>query len=163
MKNIYYYQIPLGNIAICEEEGLITNLFMEEEISITKEEFQLLETEEIRKTYYQLKEYFAGKRKQFHLPLNPQGTSFQKKVWDELLKIPYGEVVTYKEIAERIGKKGAHRAVGNANHHNPIPIIIPCHRVVMSNQKLGGYAFGTEKKNILLCLEKNSQNQEGTK
>jgi len=104
----------------------------------------------------QLQEYFAGKRKVFDLELAPSGTDFQKKVWQALLKIPYGKTATYKEIAAAIGHPKAARAVGMACNKNPIAIIIPCHRVVGSNGSLTGYAGGLEMKKRLLELELNN-------
>jgi methylated-DNA-[protein]-cysteine S-methyltransferase len=92
--------------------------------------------------FNQLEEYFNGKRKKFNLPLDIKGTKFQKKVWNELSKIPYGKIVSYKKIAEKIGNKKALRAVGKASAYNPLCIIIPCHRVINSNGKLGGYSAG---------------------
>ena len=101
----------------------------------------------------QLREYFAGQRRSFQLPLAPQGTPFQQQVWQALAEIPYGETRTYGEIAEAIGRKGASRAVGAANHRNPLPIFIPCHRVIGANGSLTGYAGGLETKRFLLALE----------
>lgn len=113
--------------------------------------------EMISRTLRELKEYFAGKRKNFTIPCVMQGTDFQKKVWRVLSEIPYGEVRTYKEIAVQTGNPKACRAVGMANHNNPIPIIIPCHRVVGSNGKLTGYAGGLEIKEKLLELERENR------
>ncbi len=102
----------------------------------------------------QLEEYFAGHRLVFRLPLDlEQGTPFQRRVWNALLDIPYGQTVTYKEIAQTIGQPSAVRAVGGANGANPIPIIVPCHRVVGSGGRLGGYAYGLDVKTQLLELE----------
>ena len=101
----------------------------------------------------QLREYFAGKRKTFDFPLAPRGTEFQLAVWNALLEIPYGDTVTYAELARRIGKPSAVRAVGAANGANPIPVIIPCHRVIGSNGTLTGYGGGIERKQWLLALE----------
>jgi len=101
----------------------------------------------------QLRQYFAGERTGFELPLRPRGTAFQRRVWDEVLRIPYGETATYAEIATRIGRTGAARAVGHANARNPIAIAIPCHRVVGSDGYLTGYAGGLECKRSLLALE----------
>ncbi len=103
----------------------------------------------------ELYEYFEGKMKDFTVPYKLTGTEFQKKVWNELLKIPYGSVCTYGDIAARIGNKNAARAVGGANNKNKIPIIIPCHRVV-SSADIGGFAVGVETKEILLNIEKNN-------
>lgn len=104
----------------------------------------------IIKTIKQLEEYFKGDRKYFDLPLNPKGTEFQKQVWSQLIKIPYGKTKSYKEIAISIGKLKGYRAIGNANNKNPIAIIIPCHRVIGSNNKLTGYAGGLVIKQFLL-------------
>ncbi|HEU4512731.1 MAG TPA: methylated-DNA--[protein]-cysteine S-methyltransferase [Nocardioidaceae bacterium] len=105
----------------------------------------------------QLKAYFAGELKEFELPLEPQGSEFQRKVWGQLQLIGYGETVTYGEIARRLGMTGAaSRAVGLANGRNPIPIVIPCHRVVGANGTLTGYAGGVERKQLLLDLEQGA-------
>ena len=96
-----------------------------------------------------------GKRKEFDLQLNPEGSTFQKKVWEALRAIPYGATASYKEIGERIGRPGASRAVGGANNKNPILIITPCHRVVGADGSLVGYAAGLDVKKKLLALEKS--------
>lgn len=108
----------------------------------------------LRKVVHQLAAYFAGELETFDLDLAPEGTPFQQKVWSELLKIPYGETISYGELARRIGNPTASRAVGLANGSNPIPIIIPCHRVIGSNGKLTGYGGGLPIKEKLLALEK---------
>lgn len=102
----------------------------------------------------QINDYFLGKRIQFDLKLNLQGTDYQKKVWHALMNIPYGETVTYKDIAIKIGNSNSARAVGMANNKNPIPLIIPCHRVIGSNGKMVGYAPGIDLKVKLLDLER---------
>ena len=101
----------------------------------------------------ELEEYFAGKRREFTVPLAPRGTEFQRKVWAALREIPYGTTVSYKDIAVRIGNPNAAIAVGQANRWNPIPIIIPCHRVIGTNGKLVGYSGGRHIKGALLALE----------
>lgn len=101
----------------------------------------------------QLREYFAGARRAFDLPLAPHGTAFQQRVWTALRAIPYGETRTYGELAAAIDSPNASRAVGMANHRNPIPIVIPCHRVIGANGTLTGYAGGLEIKRRLLALE----------
>ena len=101
----------------------------------------------------ELEEYFAGKRREFTVPLAPKGTEFQQKVWAALREIPYGTTVSYKDIAVRVGKPGAAIAVGQANSRNPIPIIIPCHRVIGTNGKLVGYTGGMHIKEALLAVE----------
>jgi methylated-DNA-[protein]-cysteine S-methyltransferase len=103
--------------------------------------------------FNQLNEYFSGSRKKFDLPLDIDGTEFQKKVWNELKKIPYGKTKSYKYIAEKLGDVKAIRAVGKANGQNPVPILIPCHRVIGSNGKLTGYAGGLDIKEKLLEIE----------
>lgn len=104
-------------------------------------------------TAQQLGEYFEGKRTEFQLPLKLEGTPFQKQVWDELLRIPYGETISYRDLARRIKNEKAIRAVGTANGRNPIWIIIPCHRVISSDGSLGGYAGGLPMKEQLLQQE----------
>lgn len=103
----------------------------------------------------QMKEYFSGTRKQFELPLEMNGTPFQKRVWNALLEIPYGETCSYKQIAIKVGNSKATRAVGMANNRNPIGIIVPCHRVIGANGALVGYAGGLSFKKFLLELESN--------
>jgi methylated-DNA-[protein]-cysteine S-methyltransferase len=101
----------------------------------------------------QLGEYFAGERTEFDLPLAPDGTEFQRRVWDELRAIPYGETRSYAELARALGKPGAARAVGSANARNPITVIVPCHRVIGSSGDLAGFSGGVERKRLLLDLE----------
>jgi len=101
----------------------------------------------------QLREYFAGKRAGFDLPLAPEGTEFQRSVWRNLQDIPYGETISYGELAKRVGNPKASRAVGAANGQNPIPIVIPCHRVIGANGKLTGFGGGLPTKEKLLGLE----------
>jgi methylated-DNA-[protein]-cysteine S-methyltransferase len=101
----------------------------------------------------QLRQYFAGERTAFDLPLNPRGNAFEQRVWAELARIPYGETASYSEIARRIGRLGAARAVGHANARTPIAIIVPCHRVIGSDGSLTGYAGGLDAKRALLALE----------
>ncbi len=103
--------------------------------------------------FNQLREYFAGERKKFNLPLDLEGTDFQKKVWKELQKIPYGKTISYKALSEKIGNVKAIRAVGKANGQNPVAIIVPCHRVIGSDGNLTGYASGLDIKEKLLLLE----------
>ena len=102
----------------------------------------------------QLEEYFAGRRKHFELDLAPEGTPFQKQVWERLLEIPYGETISYGLLAKRVGNPNASRAVGLANGRNPIAIVIPCHRVIGSNGTLTGYGGGLPTKQTLLALER---------
>ncbi|MCF7859492.1 MAG: methylated-DNA--[protein]-cysteine S-methyltransferase [Candidatus Cloacimonetes bacterium] len=108
----------------------------------------------LTETEKQLSQYFQGKRQKFEIPLAPAGTMFQRNVWCELEKIEYGATISYQMLAERTGNNKRSRAVGNANGKNPIPIIIPCHRVIRKNGDLGGYAGGLKIKKTLLKLEK---------
>jgi methylated-DNA-[protein]-cysteine S-methyltransferase len=101
----------------------------------------------------QLADYFAGRRRQFDIPLAPRGTEFQLAVWDELRRIPFGDTISYAELAARIDRPRAVRAVGAANGANPIPVIVPCHRVIGANGSLTGYGGGIERKQFLLALE----------
>lgn len=150
MKYTHTYKTTIGNIEIIEEDKYIIGVNFNIESSIEDKE-----TELIKETYKQIKEYLEGKRKLFDIPIKMKGTEFQKKVWKELTKIPYGEIRSYKQIAEGIGKPKASRAVGMANHNNPIAIIVPCHRVIGTNNKLVGYAGGLDIKEKLLRIEKS--------
>ena len=104
-------------------------------------------------TRRQLEEYFSGTRQNFDLPLNPSGTAFQRRVWRALLDIPYGTALSYRELARRADCPKGYRAVGQANGKNPIPILIPCHRVIGADGTLGGYSAGLDRKRFLLELE----------
>ena len=128
-------------------------------IQFTQPQKALLQTTELLSmATIQLDEYFQGKRTVFSLPFKLTGTPFQLAVWKKLQNIPYGQTTSYKEIAQKINKPKAYRAVGMANNKNPLPIIIPCHRVIGSNGKLIGYAGGLNLKNYLLELEKSHTN-----
>jgi methylated-DNA-[protein]-cysteine S-methyltransferase len=109
----------------------------------------------------QLRDYFARRRTGFDLPLAPEGTPFQRAVWRQLQDIPYGATISYGELARRVGNPKASRAVGSANGANPIPIVIPCHRVIAADGKLGGFGGGLEVKQALLALEANSSVRDG--
>lgn len=111
----------------------------------------------VQKCRVELEEYFAGKRKNFDLPLAGEGTDFQKQVWEQLQCIPYGETRTYGEIAKMMGNPKASRAIGMANHNNPILILVPCHRVIGADGSLTGYAAGIEAKKYLLEFEKKNK------
>lgn len=159
MRYVYFYDTKtkeLGTIGIAADENYITNLFFEYEIENIKKDknYILRETFLIKKASEQLFEYLEGKRKNFELPLLKDGTDFQISVWNELIKIPYGETRSYKDIAVAINNEKAVRAVGMANNRNKISIFIPCHRVIGSDKKLVGYGGGLEIKKFLLNLEK---------
>lgn len=156
MDRLFYYDTKIGRLGIREDGESITHIYFREpnvEVEIEQNRLLLEESDLIKMAYIQLSEYIEGQRKQFDLPLDPKGTEFQRKVWKELTKIPYGETRSYKEVAIAIGNEKASRAVGMANNKNPIPIVIPCHRVVGSNKKLVGYAGGLDLKEKLLSLE----------
>lgn len=152
MKNGFCYKTVMGEITIIDNGEAIIELDFGNNLN---KEIEIKETQLIKEAKEQLEEYFNGERKEFHLPLEPKGTEFQKQVWRALRKISYGTTKTYKEIAVEVGNEKACRAVGMANNKNPIAIIIPCHRVIGSNNKLVGYAGGLELKEKLLRLEKN--------
>lgn len=156
MGNTYYQCIetPLGKLLAVEEDGKLTCLSSSGQPC---ESWECRDTPVLKLTAEQLAEYFSGKRTVFTVPLAPKGTDFQKRIWQELLKIPYGETRTYGQIAALAGNPKAGRAVGMANHNNPVMILIPCHRVIGSNGKLTGYAGGLEKKEFLLELERKTR------
>lgn len=153
--NFSEYQSPLGRIIIGTVNDRLTGLWFEGQryapAQITLSEST---TEVLQLTRYWLDEYFAGRCPGFTPELAPQGTPFQHEVWRELLKIPYGKTITYGEIARNIGRPRAWQAVGAAVGHNPISLIIPCHRVVGADGSLTGYAGGLERKQALLELER---------
>ena len=168
--NTCLYNSPIGVLKISEHNGNITNLSLyskskdstccaelqQNQQSInsngqsTGDQYNGLLAEACR----QLDEYFQGQRKQFDLPINYKGTPFQERVWKELKNIPYGETRSYEDIAIGVGSPKAVRAVGQANHRNPILLIIPCHRVIHKNGDISGFACGIETKKYLLDLER---------
>ncbi|MDR2131993.1 MAG: methylated-DNA--[protein]-cysteine S-methyltransferase [Clostridiales Family XIII bacterium] len=152
MGNLQYRDSPVGRIGIAEDGGAVTHLFFENEPA--PEGFALAETPLLRRAATQLSEYFEGARTAFELPLAPRGTEFQLSVWGALREIPWGETRSYKDIAARVGKPRAYRAVGMANNRNPIAIIIPCHRVIGAGGDLVGYGGGLSTKRFLLELER---------
>ena len=152
MKYIFYYNTKIGRIGIEENGMAITRLdFINKDAQ--EEIIEKQETVLLKEAIKQLNEYLDGKRTLFDLPLEPKGTEFQKKVWNALKEIPFGETRSYGEIAKIIGNEKASRAVGMANNKNPIAIIVPCHRVIGANGKLVGYAGGLDIKEKLLKLE----------
>ena len=163
MKRIFFYNSPIGELGIVENGNGITDIYTEKELDdkeklIKDKNYTLEETSLILKAHNELEEYFKGERKEFTISLSPEGTEFQKKVWQELIKIPYGETRSYKDIAIKIGKPTAARAVGMANNKNRMLIVIPCHRVIGQNGSLVGYASGVDMKKYLLELEEKHKN-----
>ncbi|HAA2686876.1 TPA_asm: cysteine methyltransferase [Listeria monocytogenes] len=146
---------PVGDLFITIDEKWIRNISYDEPKNWELLEGTIIEKELFQALTIQLDDYFEGKREHFDLPVLLKGTDFQQKVWQALSEIPYGVVVSYKDIAISAGSPKAVQAVGQANRANPIPIIIPCHRCVKSNGELGGYnGADVDKKQYLLALEK---------
>ncbi|EPZ4299895.1 methylated-DNA--[protein]-cysteine S-methyltransferase [Listeria monocytogenes] len=146
---------PVGDLFITIDEKWIRNISYDEPKNWELLEGTIIEKELFQALTTQLDDYFEGKREHFDLPVLLKGTDFQQKVWQALSEIPYGVVVSYKDIAISAGSSKAVQAVGQANRANPIPIIIPCHRCVKSNGELGGYnGADVDKKQYLLALEK---------
>jgi len=147
-----FVETTIGRIGIAEEGGFLTHLFFHNKKSPAEAVEQ--STPLLRKVAKELKEYLLGKRREFDIPLKLSGTDFQLSVWHALQTIPYGETRSYREIAEQIGNGKACRAVGGANHWNPIAIIVPCHRVIGADGSLTGFGGGLVLKQQLLDLEK---------
>lgn len=146
------YEIENFHLYIYEEKGVLVKISFSPDETREKNS-QNIETTLMKNVKEEITAYLKGKRKEFDIPLIPQGTTFQQKVWQEISKIPYGETRTYKELAERIGGIKCYQAIGQACRRNPYVIIVPCHRVVGSHSTLGGYAGGSELKQKLLNLE----------
>ncbi|MCI9177361.1 MAG: methylated-DNA--[protein]-cysteine S-methyltransferase [Clostridia bacterium] len=152
MKASYTYSTKIGEITITEENQKII------EVKLGKaDNREIKETKLIKQTYEQIEEYLEEKRTKFTIPISLKGTTFRKKVWEALLTIPYGKTNSYQEIARKIGNPKACRAVGMANHYNPIIIIVPCHRVIGKNGKLVGYGGGLDIKEKLLEIENKAK------
>lgn len=154
ISNYISFNTFLGEVFIGEYEGKINRISLFSMDDLIDWNAKKEETELLYLAKNEFKEYFQGTRKYFDLPFCLYGTNFQKNVWSNLLKIPYGKCASYADIAKAIGNPKAYRAVGMANHHNPLPILIPCHRVIGKNKSLTGYAYGLEIKKKLLNLEK---------
>lgn len=147
-KYYYYYDSPIGILEISTtEEVLISILYVDEKKENT------YKPDILKETIKQLEEYFNGDRKEFDIRFKLKGTEFQEKVWNALTEIPYGDTVSYKYIATRVGNEKAVRAVGNTNGRNIINIVVPCHRVIGANKKLTGYGGGLDRKQWLLQHE----------
>ena len=152
MRYLFYCPSPIGQITLAAENDALTHLRLPSEPVL--EGGIARETPLLREAGKQLAAYFAGERREFALPLAPQGTPFQQSCWQELLQIPYGETRSYGQIARAIANPKACRAVGMANNRNPIAILIPCHRVIGAQGDLVGYGGGLAIKQFLLNLEK---------
>jgi methylated-DNA-[protein]-cysteine S-methyltransferase len=153
MNNAFCYETSVGKLVIIENGEAVTNIYFGDFADL---QGNIFESTLIKKAHEQINQYLNGEREIFDLQLEPKGTDFQKKVWKALEQIPFGETRSYKEIAISIGNEKASRAVGMANNKNPLPIVIPCHRVIGTNGKLVGYAGGLDIKERLLELEKRN-------
>lgn len=147
--NVFFYETPVGTLTLAERGEALTYLGF----GRCAFEADVVETPFLKNVYDQLSAYFSGRLKDFSVLLAPEGTAFQKRVWEALCRIPYGETVSYREIAAAVGNPKACRAVGMANNRNPISIIVPCHRVIGADGSLVGYGGGLEIKRRLLALE----------
>jgi methylated-DNA-[protein]-cysteine S-methyltransferase len=146
---VEYLNSDFGKLEICANSGGITAIRF-----VDNQQVKTVSNQHTQQAVEQLTAYFNGQRSEFDLTLNPQGTDFQQLVWQQLIAIPYGQTCSYAHIAKQINNPKAVRAVGAANGRNPITIVVPCHRVIGSNGKLTGYAWGTDIKAGLLNLEK---------
>lgn len=151
LRKVVYLPTPLGQIGIAENGRAITNIFFGK--TVVPKDFIVEETPLLKEASRQLLGYFNGTRNVFHLPIEMEGTDFERSVWKALGTIPYGETRTYSDIARMIGHPNGCRAVGRANSKNPLSIIVPCHRVIGVNGKLTGYAGGLDMKKRLLQIE----------
>jgi methylated-DNA-[protein]-cysteine S-methyltransferase len=151
---------PVGPLTIVAEGGKIAGLYMDAQRHAPGPESFGLPADPAEEPFAaavaQLQAYFDGKLTEFDLPLSPAGTEFQRRVWAGLRAIPYGETITYGELASRLGSPAASRAVGLANGKNPIAIVVPCHRVIGSDGSLTGYGGGLDRKRFLLALERDT-------
>lgn len=154
MKNAFSFETEIGTLSLCQENNVITKLYFNNNAPL---DFTNHKTALLEEAAYQIQAYLAGTLKVFSFPYQAKGTAFQKKVWSSLLTIPYGETRSYKDIATLINRPTAYRAVGSANNKNQLPLIIPCHRVIGSDQTLVGYAGGLKIKEFLLILESKNR------
>ncbi len=146
------YDSPVGKLGLVEKDGALIAVCFEHELP-GYAAAEVRETSLLQEARRQLERYFTGELQEFDLPLAPEGTPFQQKVWQSLCKVPYGQTVSYGDVAKDVGSPRGARAVGMANHSNPICIIIPCHRIIGTNGRLVGYGGGLETKARLLKLE----------
>jgi methylated-DNA-[protein]-cysteine S-methyltransferase len=149
------YESPLGPITLTASPRGLTGLFFDNEAPRLDDGAR--DPGALAEARRELDEYFAGARRVFELPLDPSGTAFQRRVWDELLRVEYGTTTTYGALARRIGRPSAIRAVGAANGRNPISIVVPCHRVIGASGDLTGYGGGLDRKRALLELERQTR------
>ena len=155
MQKLMDLDSPLGRLILIDKAGALATVAFAGG-RLPSGPYQKQETPLLLEAARQLAEYFSGKRRNFDLPLAPEGTEFQQDCWQALCAIPYGKTCSYGEIAAQIGRPKAVRAVGQANNRNPIAVIIPCHRVIGANGKLTGYGGGLDNKELLLELEQQN-------
>lgn len=161
MTRYHYHETPIGSLLLAGADERLSLLgFPGGSMARRHESDWREDAAPFREVIRQLDAYFAGELTQFDLPLAPEGTEFQRQVWSALLEIPFGETWSYGQLAERVGRPKAARAVGAANGVNPIPVIIPCHRVVGANGKLTGFGGGLPTKQYLLSLESGQRAPE---
>ena len=144
---------PIGDLLLTGDGRALTGLYMSPHKGRPEISEQLRDHPFFTDVIAQLGAYFAGERRSFDVALQPAGTPFQQRVWAELSRIPYGETISYAELAKRVGSPNGFRAVGQANGRNPISVIVPCHRVIGANGSLAGYGGGADRKRFLLDLE----------
>ena len=159
--SLYFSRLPspVGALtAVVDEEGRLVRLGFDKDPAPSDADEDATRCDAVRA---QLDEYFAGRRCEFALSLAPRGTPFQQRVWDQLLRIPYGSTLSYGALARRVGNPAASRAVARANATNPLPIVVPCHRVIGSDGTLTGYGGGLDRKRWLLALESRQRLLQG--
>ena len=161
---VYWHEIdsPIGRLLLAGDgQSLIQLGFQSGPRPLRAHDAWIEDPQAFRAAIAQLREYFAGERRSFDLPLAPRGTEFQRRVWRALLEIPYGKTISYGELARRIGQPSASRAVGLANGANPLPIVVPCHRVIGADGSLTGFGGGLPIKQKLLALEGAGEEDAG--
>src|SRR5579872_3947776 len=153
--NYAYLETPIGTLLIAGDDAAVRSITFPQHgrAAEPQPEWQESQRGPVGEAARQLREYFARKRAEFDLPLAPEGTPFQRAVWRQLQQIPYGQTISYGELARRVGNPKASRAVGSANGANPLPIVIPCHRVIAGDGSIGGFGGGLPTKESLLALE----------
>ena len=155
-QHVTYWQSPIGWLKLSATDEAVSQIrFIDDELKPT--ELQLVsvaESHTLQQALQQLREYFAGSRRDFDFPMINLGTPFRQQVWQALIDVPYGYTASYKDIAHRIGNPKAVRAIGSANHHNSLWLVVPCHRVIGSSGQLVGYGGGLWRKEWLLAHEK---------
>jgi methylated-DNA-[protein]-cysteine S-methyltransferase len=154
MTNHFLMESPIGTLTLVKTDGVLSALYMDADLDRSAAQVGTRAESGFEDAVQELEEYFRRDRTVFTIPIAPVGTPFQLRVWEQLRTIPYGETRSYRDLADAIGNRSAMRAVGAANGRNPISIIVPCHRVIVTNGTLVGYGGGLERKRFLLELER---------